>query len=66
MAKRILFVDDEPMVLTGLKRSLRPMRSEWEMVFAGGGDEALMVMEQQTFDIIVTDMRMPEWTERSC
>jgi HD-like signal output (HDOD) protein len=59
MAKRILFVDDEPMVLTGLKRSLRPMRSEWEMVFAGGGDEALMVMDQQTFDIIVTDMRMP-------
>lgn len=59
MAKRILFVDDEPMVLTGLKRSLRPMRSEWEMVFAGGGDEALTVMDQQTFDVIVTDMRMP-------
>jgi HD-like signal output (HDOD) protein len=59
MAKRILFVDDEPMVLTGLKRSLRPMRSEWEMVFAAGGDEALTAMDQQTFDIIVTDMRMP-------
>jgi HD-like signal output (HDOD) protein/CheY-like chemotaxis protein len=59
MAKRILFVDDEPMVLTGLKRSLRPMRAEWEMVFAEGGEEALTVMDQQTFDIIVTDMRMP-------
>jgi HD-like signal output (HDOD) protein/ActR/RegA family two-component response regulator len=59
VAKRILFVDDEPMVLTGLKRSLRPMRSEWEMVFAGGGDEALTAMEQQSFDVIVTDMRMP-------
>jgi len=59
MAKRILFVDDEPMVLTGLKRSLRPMRAEWEMVFAAGGDEALAAMDRQTFDIIVTDMRMP-------
>ncbi len=59
MAKRILFVDDEPMVLTGLKRSLRPMRTEWEMVFAGGGDEALTALDQQSFDIIVTDMRMP-------
>ncbi len=59
MAKRILFVDDEPLVLTGLKRSLRPMRSEWEMVFAAGGDEALVAIASQTFDIIVTDMRMP-------
>jgi len=59
MAKRILFVDDEPMVLTGLKRSLHPMRAEWEMVFAAGGDEALAAMDRQAFDIIVTDMRMP-------
>lgn len=59
MAKRILFVDDEPMVLTGLQRSLRPMRSEWEMVFAPGGNEALAAMDLQPFDIIVTDMRMP-------
>jgi len=59
MAKRILFVDDEPMLLTGLKRSLRPMRSEWEMVFAAGSEEALAAIDRQTFDIIVTDMRMP-------
>ncbi len=59
MAKRILFVDDEPMVLTGLKRSLRLMRSEWEMVFAAGGEEALAAINQQAFDIVVTDMRMP-------
>ena len=59
MAKRILFVDDEPMVLNGLQRSLRLMRSEWEMVFAPGGTEALAAMDLRTFDIIVTDMRMP-------
>ena len=46
-------------MLSGLQRSLRPMRSEWEMVFAPGGNEALAEMERQTFDIIVTDMRMP-------
>jgi len=59
MAKRILFVDDEPMVLSGLQRSLRPMRSEWEMVFAEGGEQALAAIDKQSFDIIVTDMRMP-------
>jgi HD-like signal output (HDOD) protein len=62
MTKRILFVDDEPMLLSGLQRSLRPMREEWEMVFVGSGPEALKLMEQQPFDIIVTDMRMPVMT----
>ena len=31
MKKRILFVDDDPNVLQGLQRMLRPMRHEWEM-----------------------------------
>lgn len=59
MAKRILFVDDEPMVLSGLKRSLYGMKNEWDMVFVSGGQEALQEMERHPFDIIVTDMRMP-------
>lgn len=62
MSKRILFVDDEPMVLSGLQRSLRSMREEWEMAFVTSGAEALRLMEQHPFDIIVTDMRMPVMT----
>ena len=62
MSKRILFVDDEAMVLSGLQRSLRAMREEWEMAFVTSGPEALQLMEQQPFDIIVTDMRMPVMT----
>ncbi len=62
MSKRILFVDDEPMVLSGLQRSLRSMREEWEMAFVTNGPEALQLMERQPFDIIVTDMRMPVMT----
>jgi len=57
--KRILFVDDEPMVLQGLQRMLRQMRGEWDMVFATGGEAALKLMAQAPFDVIVTDMRMP-------
>jgi HD-like signal output (HDOD) protein len=57
--KRILFVDDEPKVLEGLQRMLRPQRKQWEMVFAGGGLEALAILETGPFDVIVTDMRMP-------
>jgi len=59
MLKRILFVDDEPLVLAGLQRSLRSMRKEWDMVFANGGPEGLEAIARQSFDIIVTDMKMP-------
>ncbi len=62
MSKRILFVDDEPMVLSGLQRGLRSMRQEWEMAFVTSGAEALELMEEQSFDIVVTDMRMPVMT----
>ena len=58
--KRILFVDDEVSILDGLRRMLRPMRHEWEMSFAPGAEAALSTLEAGPFDVIVTDMRMPE------
>jgi HD-like signal output (HDOD) protein len=57
--KRILFVDDEPKLLEGLQRMLRPQRKRWDMAFATSGAEALSILETGRFDIIVTDMRMP-------
>lgn len=57
--KRILFVDDEPNVLNGLKRMLFPMQKKWQMEFATSGRQALEIMQKQPFDLIVTDMRMP-------
>jgi HD-like signal output (HDOD) protein len=57
--KRILFVDDESMVLQGLQRMLRPMRNEWDMSFVESGAQALELMAQAPFDVVVSDMRMP-------
>ncbi len=57
--RRVLFVDDEPRVLEGLRRMLRPQRHEWEMAFAPGGEAALALMDASPFDVIVSDMRMP-------
>ena len=56
---RILFVDDEANVLSGLRRMLRGQRKVWKMQFANGGAEALQMLEEETFDVIVSDMRMP-------
>jgi HD-like signal output (HDOD) protein len=57
--RKILFVDDEPNILAGLKRMLHPMRSEWEMTFVYSGEEALEALSAKNFDVVVSDMRMP-------
>jgi putative nucleotidyltransferase with HDIG domain len=60
LKKRILFVDDEPMVLKGLQRTLRKMGDEWELRFAGSGKEALDILDKYAADVIVSDLKMPE------
>ena len=51
--RRILFVDDEPAVLEGLRNLFRKQRRHWEMVFAPGGMEALDELERTRFDVVV-------------
>lgn len=58
--RRILFVDDEPLVLKGLQRMLRGMRGDWEMYFIDSAPKALAILDKYRFDAVVTDMRMPE------
>jgi HD-like signal output (HDOD) protein/ActR/RegA family two-component response regulator len=58
--RRVLFVDDDQYVLDGLRDLLRGERAEWDMVFALGGRAALRELETGPFDVVVSDMRMPE------
>jgi YesN/AraC family two-component response regulator len=58
--KRILFVDDEPKVLEDLERMLYPLRKEWCMVFASSGQEALRLLSESDYDVLITDLRMPQ------
>jgi len=58
--KRILFVDDEPKVLDGLRRMLYPRRDEWHVVFASNGHQALQLLSESDYDVLVTDVRMPD------
>jgi HD-like signal output (HDOD) protein len=57
--KRILFVDDDPNILSGIRRVLRSMRGEFELHFAENGRDALELMATTPFDAVVSDMRMP-------
>lgn len=55
----LLFVDDEPNVLAGLRRMLRGHRGAWQMAFCESGRAALAHLASHAVDAIVTDMRMP-------
>ncbi len=57
--RRVLFVDDQPNVLDGLRRTMRKMHDEWDMEFVSSGAAALAAIEQCPFDVIVVDMIMP-------
>jgi response regulator RpfG family c-di-GMP phosphodiesterase len=55
----VLCVDDEPMVLEGLRDTLR---RGFEVRVAGSGAEALALLKERPrdFAIVIADMRMPE------
>ncbi len=57
--RRILFVDDDPNVLEGLRNQMRKQRHVWEMLFATSGEAALEELARAPVDVIVSDMRMP-------
>jgi putative nucleotidyltransferase with HDIG domain len=57
---RILFVDDEDMVLRMLQIAVATMKGQWEASFISSGRDALALLARDTFDIVVSDMRMPE------
>ena len=59
--KRILFVDDETHILDGLQNLLRKQRTQWDMVFALGGPQALAELQHAPID--VTLWARPKYAE---
>lgn len=57
--KRVLFVDDDPDFLSGMKQMLRSMRNLFTMEVASSGMEALEIMAEHPCDIVISDMQMP-------
>ena len=58
MAKRILLVDDEPLILKGLKFSLE--QDGYETDTASDGEEALAKMRNGGYDIVLLDVMLPK------
>ncbi len=54
----VLFVDDEPSILSALRRLFRP--EGYRLLLAKSGRDALELLAREPADLIVCDMRMPE------
>lgn len=59
MAKKVLVVDDSATMRSMLMSIIEEIRGV-ELVEASNGFEALKALPQQSFDLILTDINMPE------
>ena len=58
MAKRILLVDDEPLIIKGLKYTLE--QEGYETLSAMDGEEALSVFFSNSVDLVLLDVMLPK------
>ncbi len=58
MNENILIVDDEPDILKTLENALA--LEGYRITCANGGKAALEIFSQKPFDLVITDMRMPD------
>jgi putative nucleotidyltransferase with HDIG domain len=55
---RIIFVEDNAIEMSNMRRSLSVMRREWDMKFFTSAEDALIAMAERPFDVVVTDYEM--------
>jgi YesN/AraC family two-component response regulator len=56
----VLFIDDEPAILRGIRRSL--LGRSFDVLTAASGPEAIAILEARGVDVVVSDLDMPEMT----
>ncbi|HDQ73978.1 MAG TPA: response regulator [Chloroflexi bacterium] len=60
MSKHILIVDDEVSLAFFLRENLIVLNNQYEVDMAHSGKEALEKLIWQPFDLLITDLRMPD------
>ena len=55
----LLFVDDQPEILNALRRTLMQRMDDWDIHVAHSGHEALQMIDAISYDVVVTDIKMP-------
>jgi len=55
---RILVIDDEDIVRVSCQRALEP--EGYEVITVKSGTEGLKLLEKESFDLVMTDLKMPD------
>lgn len=55
----VLFVDDDPLVIRGLRRTLATRGLAWQLHFSETGEAALELLDRVNVAVIVSDLLMP-------
>lgn len=58
MAKKILLVDDEELVIRSVGKLLQ--KQGYEVLMASSGEEAIGLVQKESIDLVVFDVRMPQ------
>lgn len=58
--RRLLLVDDEERVTSGLQRRLSGLLKNFQIITASGGKQGLEIMDHHHIDFVVSDLMMPE------
>lgn len=56
---KVLFIDDEELVIQGLRRSMLFAPDDWDIDYALGGHEAMKKVARESYDAVVSDLLMP-------
>ena len=57
MAKKILIIDDEELITRTLANALE--KAGYDILVAKSGSDAVVMAEEEDFDLIISDIRMP-------
>lgn len=57
MPKNILIIDDEELIIKSLRKLLE--KEGYSVFIAKNGQDAVIMVEEESFDLIVADIRMP-------
>lgn len=65
--RRILFVDDDELILRSIERVLKrhALESSWELHFVHDGEAALSLLAEREFDVMLVDAHMPRMSGMS-